>query len=233
MQGDALHAEQGAVSWPARVRALSQRSARLQAIRDQAVQDLDSRCQEIADLATRIEVLTKVGELFRALMDRLVLKHVHSVESVVTEGLRTIFFDQDLTFEAEVGQRYNRICIDFFIKQHRSGGRFMVRGHPLDSFGGGPSSIASLVLRLLALMKLKRWPILLLDETLAAVSPDYIEQTGLFLKKLATTANIPILLVTQQHAFIDHTTITYAASEQVVEGEQPRFEVRRLRGAAA
>lgn len=226
MQGDPVRPEHGLTS---RVRALSQKGARTQAIRDQVRNDLDAKTQEIDELGRKIDVLVKVGELFRALMDRLVQTHVKSVESVVTEGLRTIFHNQDLSFEAEIVQRYNRIWIDFFISQSRSGGKFLVRGHPLESFGGGPASIASFVLRLVALLKLKRWPLLLLDETMAAISPEYIDQTGQFLKKLATSTNTPILLVTHKHEFLDHATIAYNASEEVSAG-QPRLSLTLVRG---
>jgi hypothetical protein len=177
-----------------------------------------------------MDVLAKVGELFRALMDLLVLKHVRSVEGVVTDGLRSIFVDQNLSFEAEIVQRYNRICIDFFIRQERGGGKYLVRGNPLDSFGGGPSSIASLVLRLLVLLKLKRWPLLLLDETLSPVSSDYIEATSLFFKKLATSLGIPTLLVTHKQEYIEYATLSYLASEKASDKDQPQLEVHRVRG---
>ena len=214
-----------------RVRSLAQRAARAQALRDQVSNELDLRAKEVDQLAARIEVLVKVGELFRALMDRLVMSQVRSVESVITEGLHTIFFDQKLFFEAEIVQRYNKVNIDFYIRQEHDGGKYTVRGRPLTNFGGGPSTIASLVLRLLVLMKLKRWPMLILDETFPAISPEYVDQTVLFLKKLAATTGTPILLVTQQHAWIDHASAVYAASEGVTNG-RPRLEVHRVRGPA-
>ncbi len=229
MQGVAVYAEQGLTAGQ-RVKALSQRASRIQTLRDQVSEELDARCKEIDQLSARIDVLVKVGELFRALMDRLVMSHVRSIESVITEGLRSIFFDQTLTFEAEIATRRDRINIDFFIKQERSNGKFVVRAPPLTNFGGGPATIASFVLRLLVLMKLKRSPILLLDETLSAMSSEYIDQTSLFLKKLAVSTGTPILLVTHKHDFVDCATAAYAASEEVTEGEEPRLELRRIRG---
>lgn len=213
------------------MKALTQRASRIQALRDQVREELDTRCQEIDKLSVRIDVLAKVGELFRALMDKLVMSHVRSVESVITDGLRSIFFDQTLTFEAEIATRRDRICIDFFIRQER--GTHVVRGRPLTNFGGGPATIASFVLRLLVLMKLKRAPMLFLDETLSAISPEYIDQTGLFLKKLAASTGTPILLVTQQHAFIDSASVAYTASEQVPEGRAPHVEIQRHRGGVS
>lgn len=212
------------------MRALTQRASRIQAVRDQAREELEARGKEIDRLAARIEILVKVGELFRALMDRLVMSHVRSIEAVITEGLKSIFFDQQLAFEAEIATRRDRICIDFFIRQER--GRHVVRGRPMTNFGGGPATIASFVLRLLVLMKLKRAPMLFLDETLSAISPEYIEQTGLFLKKLSTSTGAPILLVTQQHAFIDAASHSYAGSEESKDGKAAHVVVHKVRGSA-
>jgi len=206
VQGDSLRSGQRL-----RVKALRESASGLQALRDQVRKDLGLRCQEVDALTCRIDALSKVGELFRVLMDMLVLDHVKSIEGVVTEGLRSIFTDQDLSFEAEISQRYNKVAIDFNIKQEND--VLPVRGHPLDSFGGGPASIASLILRILALIRLKRWPLLALDETLAAVSDDYIDQTGIFLRKLAEETGITILLVTHKPAFLDHATIAYRGVE--------------------
>ncbi len=214
-----------------RVRALSQRASRIQALREQVLEELDTRSKEIDQLVVRVDVLVKVGELFRVLMDKLVMSHVRSVESVITEGLRSIFFDQTLSFEAEVSTRRDRICVDFLVRQERSGGKYVVRGDPLTNFGGGPATIASLVLRLLVLMKLKRRSILFLDETLSAISPEYIDQTCVFLKKLAASTGTPILLVTQQHAFVEHCTVAYAASEHAADGQAPRLQIHKVRGS--
>lgn len=230
MQGDTVRSGQ-TLSWQPRVRALTQSAARLRAVRDQVVRDLDLRSQEVDDLTARLDVLAKVGELFRALMDKLVLSHVKSIESVVTEGLHTIFFDQTLTFEAEIAQRYNRIAIDFFIRQQGADERIAIRGAPLDSFGGGPSSIASLVLRMLAMLRLKKWPVLFLDETLSPISDEYIESTGDFLRKLSTATGIPILLVTQKRGFVHHATTAYLASE-VFESGARHLELEAIRGVS-
>lgn len=218
MQVDSLRSGQ-------RLRAIRESATSLQVLRDQLRKELNTRHQEVESLTLRLDLLSKVGELFRALMDRLVLDHVRSIEQVISEGLRTIFVDQDLSFEAEVSQRYNKIAIDFVIRQDNE--RVPVRGHPLESFGGGPASVASLILRVIALLRLKRWPFLALDETLAAVSDDYIDQTGLFLRKLAETTGISILLVTHKQAFLDHALIAYRGTTVVAEDGSRHLRLQR------
>ncbi len=228
MQGDPVHAVNVLTDWRNRVDTLNRNAARLQALRDQVASDLETRQREVEGLTRRIDQLSLVGELLRSLMDKLVLDQVKSIERIVTEGLKSIFFDQQLRFEADVVQRYNKINIDFFFRQGMEA--VAVRGHPLEAFGGGPSSIASLLLRLLALLRLKRTPLILLDETLGAVNGDeYIDAASQFLHKLSTTTGIDILYVSQKQGFSDHADVAYQAGSENHEDGTWSLALRRVR----
>lgn len=227
MQGDPIHSVD-ALSWAQRVQRLHRSVVRLQTMRDTAMQDRDNAKQEVVKLAADVERLTKAGELLRLLMDKLVLDQVKTIESVVTEGLRTIFVDQDLSFEAEVGSFRNKVAIDLVIRREQNGVEIV--GPPLETCGGGISSIASLTLRLLALLRMKKFPLLLLDETLSAVSDDYVDATGQFLGKLAATTGIPILLVTHKQAFLDHAKSAYQGFEEPATDGSWCMQLKRLRG---
>lgn len=208
-----------------RVKALREKASGIQALRAQLQRDLDLRTQEVEALTLKVDQLNKVGELFRALMDRLVVDHVKSIESVVTEGLRTIFVDLDLSFEASVTTRYNKIAIDFNLRQDNQ--RMPIKGHPLEAFGGGPSSVAALILKVLAMRRLKKWPLLALDETLAAVSDEYIDQTGVFLRQLAEKTGFSILLVTHKPSFLEHAVNGYKGTEIVAEDGTRHLRLQR------
>ena len=210
--------------WRQRVETLKTTSVRLQTQRDALASDHARAVREVEELNVTVEKLSKTSELLRVLMDKLVFEQVRAIESVVTEGLKTIFFDQNLSFEALVGTSRGRVSIDLLIRRAR--GDMDVVGPPLETVGGGISSIASLTLRLLALMRLKKFPLLLLDETLNAVSDEYVDQTGQFLAKLAETTHIPILLVTHKQAFLDHAKVSYQAFEDVDE----QLGIKKLRG---
>jgi hypothetical protein len=161
-------------------------------------------------------------------MDKLVLDQVRSIEAVVTEGLKSIFFDQPLKFEAEVSQSRNKVNIDFFFKQGE--GAMAVRGSPLESFGGGPSVVASLVLRLLSILRLKRAPVIFLDEALGAINGDeYIDTAGQFLQKLAASTGIDILYVSQKQSFVDHADIAYVGGTETLPDGLWSLTIQRLR----
>lgn len=228
MQGDALHAVEGVAGLGARVRAVQNAAARTRALRDRLSDDLTARRREVQELSERAERLAKVGELFRALMDRLVEEQKTVVEGLVTEGLRAIFHDQELSFEAEVVQRANRVEIDFFFRE--GGDALAVRDHPLEGFGGGTTSVCSIILRVLALRRLQRFPFLILDETLPAVSAEYVEYTGRFLQRLCATMGLDVLFVTHIQDFLSHADVAYEGYKEPAEGNLSKLGLKRLRG---
>lgn len=214
-----------------KVKSLREKASGIQALHARLQRDLDERVQEVEALTVKIDQLNKVGELFRALMDRLVMDHVKSIESVVTEGIRTIFVDLDLHFEASVTTRYNKIAIDFFFRQDNQ--HMPIKGPPLENFGGGPASIASLILKVLAMRRLKKFPLIALDETLGGVSDEYIDATGQFLRQLAEKTGFSILLVSHKNSFLDHAVVGYRGSEVVAEDGTRRLRLQRETNAYA
>ena len=85
----------------------------------------------------------------------------------------------------------------------------------LDGIKLEPSSVVSLILRVLAVKKLKLWPLLILDESLAAVSDDYIDLTGQFIRALTEKLGIDLILVTHKPAFLDHAHAAFRCTEEV------------------
>lgn len=212
MSGDTLHGLDGLND---RLDAVLNARTRHLTLRDQISRDLVSKEKEVGNLGSEIEVLTKVVELFKVLMDQLVERQVKIVEKVGTEGLTTVFPDLDLSLESEVDPKYNKISVDFFFRKGMKGHPASYRGRPLDAFGGGPSSVVSLILRIMTVKKLKLWPVLILDESLAAVSDDYIDLTGQFIRALSEKLNFDIVLVTHKQAFLDHAHAAFRCTEEV------------------
>jgi DNA repair exonuclease SbcCD ATPase subunit len=210
-----------------RTRILEQRRLRCSIEREQLEQRSLSLQKEIEKLSMRLNTIVKVNELLRMLLDKMVFDQVGSIEKVVTEGLTTIFHDQCLALEAEVSTKYNKVSIDFVLAQI---GKDIVKGEPLDSFGGGVSSVVSLLLRLLTMMKMKKYPILLLDETLAALSDEYIDAAGKLLRSLSEKTGLDILLITHKQAFLDHAHNSYHGQEEILEDGSRMIKLRAIKG---
>lgn len=214
MYGDVLLDVDGLSAIERRVRAVQDTRTRLTTLRDQVAGDLAEKEREVVDLASEVEMLTKVSELFRLLMDQLIEQQVRVVEKIATEGLRTVFYDTHLSLEADVDPKYNKISVEFFLRKGAKENPASHRGKPLESFGGGCSSFVSLVLRILAVKKLKLFPMLILDESLGAVSEEYVDLTGQFLRAFAEKLGFDIVLVTHKPAFVDHAHGAYRCTEE-------------------
>jgi chromosome segregation ATPase len=210
MCGDPIHVVEGLGG---RVRALETRVIRLTALRNRVVSDIESKQHEVSELSQRIEKLAKVLELYRHLLDSLVLQQVKSVEDVVTEALREVFYDQNLSLESELSLKYGKVAVDFFFRQGERGHLQSHRGKPLENFGGGPSSVTSLALRVLTVLKLKRWPFVAMDESLGAVSDEYLEQASRFTQKVAKELGVDLLLVTHKPVLLEHADRSYRCTD--------------------
>lgn len=223
MQSDSIHPLAGLTE---RLRSVEEASTRLVTLRDRLVSEKNQKEAETLALSEKIEKLLKVGELFRALLDVLVVKQVRTIEGVVTSGIRTIFHDLALGFEAEISVKYHKVAVEFLFRQGSSEDPLAIRGKPLDSFGGGPSAVADLILRMLALLRLKKKPLLLLDETLSWVSEEYVDNTGQFLQQLSESMGVDVLLVTHKPSFLDHADSSYRCSDVVKEDGSRHLELR-------
>lgn len=160
---------------------------------------------EISDNEDQIAVLIKVEELFKFLLDKYVHRYAESFSSVVTEGLQAIFHDQDIEFDIVVTQKNGKVWLDFETVQDG------VRGPALQAFGGGVSSVESLLLRLLVLLKTGLAKYLILDESLAALSEHYVESAGEFIRQMAEELDVNVLLITHNKAFLNHAHVAYKA----------------------
>jgi len=69
--------------------------------------------KEISDLNSEVQILDKVAELFKFLLDEMILDNVKKVENLVTYGLKVVFPDQDLKFEGIPKHGKGTIGIEF------------------------------------------------------------------------------------------------------------------------
>jgi ABC-type branched-subunit amino acid transport system ATPase component len=69
---------------------------------------------------------------------------------------------------------------------------------------------------------------LLLDESLVAPSDEYVVTIGRFLRKLSATTGIPILFITQNRSFVEHSDHAYQGSEDVAQDGSWSLGIRRV-----
>lgn len=175
--------------------------------------------QEIENLQNEKIVLEKVAALFKHLLNQYVYQYAESFSEIVTEGLQSIYHDQDVRFDIEVEQKYGKVNAVFLTEQNG------MRGNPLEAFGGGVSAVESLLLRILVLLKAGLARYLILDESLGALSTEYVDNCGSFLRKLCDEMDVNILLVTHNEDFLDQCDTAYMGSAN----NNGRLQLKKIR----
>jgi len=154
----------------------------------------------LAHLQNHSRLLVLSGEILRHMIDASISSAVTSAAALQTEGLREIFFDQKLLVKHEVEEVRGKISVRFPIEN--SSGGIVVVGDSLDTFGGSILTVQSILLRITVMFRRGLRPVLLLDETLAAVADKYVERTGKFLSLLCNRLGMDILMVTHDDAVV-------------------------------
>lgn len=171
----------------------------------QAMREVQRVDKELARLRAEELVMEQVSTLFRYLMKKEIYEHAERFSDVITQGLVTIFHDQHLSFRVEVEEKRGKVSVKFLTMESDH------EGDPLKAFGGGVAAIESLLLRLMVLKRQGLAPYLFLDESLAALSEEYVPVAAMFLKEICKRFGVNLLLITHNKAFQDYADHVYVA----------------------
>jgi len=159
--------------------------------------------EEIANLEKSAMVLNSIGEERQ-------LKAQSTIEELVTRGLQQIF-DDSLSFHILQTVKAKVASVEFVVRTTlRDGG--VVDTPVMDARGGGLAATIGFLLRVVILL-LKNGKdkdnILILDETFAHVSDEYLDGLGEFLRELVDKTGIQIVMVTHQPVFGEYADAVY------------------------
>jgi len=187
----------------------------LEGRRDEAVQNLADLEEELIELGSSVELLTKVEQTLLHISTKVLGQSTKNIDKLVTVGLRMVFEDQNLEFTTSTEKYRNKTAIKFQLLENG-------RSAPLmDAYGGGVLVIVGVLLRTFTTMSLGMRRVLFLDETLAHLSEQYIDNASRLLKKLCDELDFTIIMVTHQPEFAAHSTISYKA---LAKGGETVFE---------
>lgn len=167
-----------------------------------------------------VDVLKESDLVLRALLKQRTTEAFREVEVLLLKGLQTVFGPEWTAVRIDTTQKHGRLWGELtLVKQGPDG---VIEGSPLDSFGGGPVSLISFLLRFLVVRRTGLAPLLILDETFSQVSADYLPAVSKFLRLMVDRLGMTLLLVTHRPALAESATRVYRA---VKEGTEARFEV--------
>ena len=184
------------------VASLRSRLSKAEGHRDATVSRLEDVQAEIRDLEAEDELLDLVAGLFRTLIDSEVTENVRAVERLLTEGLQAVFEDMDLQVKTAVEVQRGKVSVDLITVQKQSDGK-LTEGGALDSYGGSVSTVESVLLRIIVVLRRGMRPFLLMDESLTAVEGHYVPNVGKFLSMLCARLDMDVLSVTHNPVLVE------------------------------
>jgi DNA repair exonuclease SbcCD ATPase subunit len=164
---------------------------------------------EISDLTDYISDYERVTVLLNSLGEEKQLKAQTVIEDLVTRGLQTIF-DSTLSFHIIQSVRGKTANVDFIVRTTLP--ESVIETSVMDARGGGLAATIGFLLRLVVMLLrggTKEENILILDETFAHVSAEYLAPLGEFVREIVDKTNVQIVMVTHQPEFADYADKVY------------------------
>lgn len=157
-------------------------------------QTLSSAETQIGYLKSQLVIEADVLKLLQAVSASTWTNTKTVIESIITRGLRSIFFDKTYSFVVNQEVKRSVPSVSFAILD--DGMELDV----VDEVGGGIADVVSLLLRLafMILYRPKVRQLLVLDESAKHLSSIYQPYLGKFLKQVCAELGITILMVTHQ-----------------------------------
>lgn len=169
---------------------------------------------EIEELGSLVEDLDRVTILLNSMGEDQQFQTQQKIEELVTRGLQTIF-DDTLSFHIIQTVKGKSVVVDFIVRTTLA--RMVVDTPVMDARGGGLAATIGFLLRLVVLLLSKGTRsenILVLDETFAHVSAEYLPAVGEFLQEVKDKTGIQILMVTHQPELAEFADRVYRFSTE-------------------
>lgn len=205
------------------LKTLQSSLSRAEALRDAAAKRLRETEVEVIRLEGEQEILARVGDLFRVLIDREVIDNANTAQELLTEGLQAIFDDLDLSVRAAVDVKHGKVSVELLTVQTQADGT-KTEGAPTDAYGGSVATVESVLLRVVVLTRRGLKPLLLLDESLGAVAEHYVPRVGQFLALLCERMGLDILAVSHNPVLVEAANRAYRIQKK--DGEATLKQVR-------
>lgn len=207
-----------------RLEKLDRRTIQLETRQAEKKRQLAELERERKELEERADLLGKVEQCLLHLGTKLLGQSTKTIDQLTTAGLKIVFDDQSLEFRTSTEKYRGKTAIKFQLLEDG-------RQAPItDSYGGGVLAVTGLLLRVTTITVLGLKRVLVLDETLAHLSSQYIPNASKLLKKLCDDLDFTVILITHQPEFAESADNHYVA-EKGKEGTLFRRERKKTKSA--
>ena len=190
------------------IQALDRACSKLEGARDAALARLALLDQEIQEARSREDILLATSELFRTLVDKELTESVTMTEQLLTEGLRAVFSDMDLSCRAVTEISRGKVSVNFLVRHVRPDGT-VSEGEAEDGFGGAVTTVMSVILRIVLMLRRNMQRVLFLDESLPALENRYIQDLVSFLETLCKRLELDMLIITHNPILVQSCKTAY------------------------
>ena len=156
----------------------------------------ENSLKEVETLTKEEQILDKTEKALKFLVDKLAKKDLERLDKLITYGLSVVYPDRSISFKSEVTEFGNKMRINL---------NTIYNDNEVDPDSmSSISVIESFLLRVLCIAKLKKAPLLLLDETFAAVHDSCVDNVSQLIAEMASKLKMDIMLITHNPSFCDN-----------------------------
>lgn len=169
--------------------------------------------KELGELSDGIVIYERVNTLLNSIGEKRQYAAQGAIEQLVTRGLQTIF-DESLSFHIMQDVKARRAEVTFVVRTTLQDGS-KVDTDVMNARGGGLAATIGFLLRLVVLLlrdEGKRDIFMVLDETFAHVSAEYLEGLRDFIRQIVDKTGVQVLMVTHQPEFAEAADKVYRLS---------------------
>lgn len=187
---------------------LASRLHRLSILKETTEQRISALEREIAFLEVDKDKRVEASAILDKLAEDEVEQGVSTYVTLLEEGLKAIFPDQEVGLTASVEKVRGKVSVKLKTSFRGQDG-LEVEGEGIDAFGGAVATVQSLLLRVALILKRNLRPILILDETFPAVDEGRVGLLVDFLKVLCDRLDMEILCITHDPSIAEGADVAY------------------------
>lgn len=163
---------------------------------------------QVAKLKDQVALFEKTAVLLSSIGEERQESVQRQIEQLVTRGLQTIF-GEDLSFHVVQSIKAKSSNVDFVVRTTLADGT-EVDTPVMEARGGGLAATVGFLLRLVVLLLSGgKDQVLVLDETFAMVSDEYVGRVAEFIREVVDQTGLQVIMVTHQPAFTEHADVVY------------------------
>lgn len=157
----------------------------------------------------RAEVFSKAIAGVNLILERTVCANLQELSDDVNKALKAIIPDQDLRFEVKPKIMWDKQVYTFAVS-HRG---IVHSDSDREGIGGTPLTVVSLILRVMFLQYTRRYPLIVLDESIRFISKSHKARASGFIKGLSRAMGVHILLITHDEELAVAADTNYAVTQ--------------------